>query len=67
MPDATAKAQAADALEQAAQALKRNIGVSRRVLQIVRQAQVGLIGIEVETHSPNQEGIVDGSSNQEAA
>lgn len=47
--NAKARAQANEALEEAAQTLKRNQGAVRRALQLVRQAQAGLAGIEVET------------------
>lgn len=46
---ATARAQADEALEQAAVALKRSIGASRKALQSIRQAQVNQLGVSVKT------------------
>lgn len=48
MASAKARAQAAEALEVAARALKRNQGVGRQALQAIRQAQVVLVGVDVD-------------------
>lgn len=47
--NAKARAQADAALEEAARILKRNQNATRSALQLVRQAQAGYAGIEVET------------------
>jgi hypothetical protein len=59
-----ARAQADQALEQAAQALKRHQGADRKVLQAIRQAQAVLKGVRVETTA---EGGTDGSENETEA
>lgn len=46
---ATARAQTDHALEQAALALKRTIGMNRRVLQVVQRARAERLGINIET------------------
>ena len=56
------RAQADQALQDAAVALKRSLGVTRRALQSVRQAQVNLLGVPVDTHTAHEEGIVDDPS-----
>jgi hypothetical protein len=64
---ATARAQAADALELAAQALKRQLGVTRKALQAVRQAQAGLLGINViYTETPEGSQSAPGKTEVEA-
>lgn len=65
MASAKARAQAAEALEVAARALKRNQGVGRQALQAIRQAQVVLVGVEVETQSLS--GGIDDRSNEDQA
>lgn len=55
--DASTRIRLEHSLEAAAQALKRQLGTSRRALQSVRQAQQVLIGIE----SDSQEEIEDGN------
>jgi hypothetical protein len=62
----TARAQTADALEQAARTLKRHIRESRELLGVVRRAQVGLIGIEVETVNTQTPGGHGGTSQNTA-
>ena len=62
MSNAKARAQANEALEEAAQTLKRNQGAVRRALQLVRQAQAGLVGIEVETLTQLPQGEHSGYS-----
>lgn len=59
---AEARARAANSLDDAARALKRAIGSCRTTLQIVRQAQAEVIGIEVETITHDQ-GVDSASSN----
>lgn len=50
MPDlATARAQANEALEQAAQTIKRRQRQDREVLQAIRQSQAVLKGVAVDT------------------
>jgi hypothetical protein len=49
MSSAAAKARAADSLDEAARALKRTIATCRTTLQIVRQTQAEVVGIEIET------------------
>lgn len=46
---AVAKARAANSLDEAARAIKRAQATLRTSLQVVRQAQAEVIGIEVET------------------
>jgi hypothetical protein len=61
----TARAQADQALEQAAQALKRHQGADRKVLQAIRQAQAVLKGVLVEI-TESEGGQSHGSSEIEA-
>lgn len=66
MPDlAMARAQADEALEEAAQTIKRRQAQDRKVLHAVRQAQAVLKGISIETTAPG--GHSDGITNQAAA
>ena len=62
-PSATARAQADQALNEAATALKRTMRVTREALQQVRQAQVNLVGVPVETTAPG--GIGHGHTQQD--
>ena len=61
---AKAYAQAEEALEESAQALKRTIGVARKALRSVRQAQVNVVGVPVETSQPGG-GTEHGSTHQD--
>jgi hypothetical protein len=60
-----ARQEAAGALDDAARALKRTIGVCRQTLQTVRQVQAQVIGIQVETtEAPERSHSVNNSSTE---
>lgn len=65
--NAKARAQADAALEEAARILKRNQNATRSALQLVRQAQAGYAGIEVETITESQGGQSARSEDAQAA
>lgn len=63
--NATARAQAADSLDEAAKALKRTIATCRTTLQTVRQVQAQVIGIEVETIQTQPRGGHSGNASED--
>lgn len=67
--NAKARAQADEALEEAARILKRNQNAVRSAVQLVRQAQANLVGVEVETIPSTQlsEGEQSARSEDQAA
>lgn len=65
--NAKARAQADEALEEAARILKRNQNAVRSAVQLVRQAQANLAGVEVETISTETPGGHGARSEDQAA